>query len=82
MAEAKKRIVRKVVMIQLDQPEGLQSIDDDKNKKTEIEIWPHDGKDNVIPVGVPVQTSPELALRLIHAGRIQKATIQTIVVEE
>lgn len=77
----KKQIKKKVVIIQLDQPEGLRAIDDDDNKKTEIEIWPHDGKDNVIPVGTPVQVSPELALRLIRAGRISKATIQTITVD-
>ena len=82
MAEKeKKRIVKKVVMIQLDQPEGLRAIGDDDSKKTEIEIWPHDGKDNVIPVGTPVQVSPELAMRLIRAGRITKATIQTVTID-
>jgi len=82
MAEKeKKQVKKKVVIIQLDQPEGLRGIDDDEKKKTEIEIWPHDGKDNVIPVGTPVQVSPELALRLIRAGRIAKATIQTVVVD-
>jgi len=80
MAE-KKQIKQKVVIIQLDQPEGLRAIDDDDNKKLEIEIWPHDGKDNVIPVGTPVQVSPELALKLIKAGRITKATIQTVTVD-
>lgn len=82
MAEKEKKLVtKKIVMIQLDQPEGLRAIDDDDSKKTEIENWPHDGKDNIIPVGKPVQVSPELALRLIQAGRIKSATIQTVQVE-
>ena len=80
MAE-KKTIRKKVIIVQLDQPDGLQAIDDDQNAKVEVENWPHDGKDNIIPVGKPVQVSPELAVRLIQAGRIEKASIQTITVE-
>ena len=80
MAE-KKTIKKKVIIVQLDQPEGLQDIDDEKGAKVMVENWPEDGKDNVIPVGKPVQVSPELALRLIKGGRIEKASIQTITVE-
>lgn len=80
MAE-KKKITKKVIMIQLDNPDGLQAIDDDDTKKIEIENWPMDGKDNIIPVGKPVQVSPQLALRLVKAGRIKSAVIQTITVE-
>ena len=82
MAEKeKKRIVKKIVMVQLDTPEGLKAIDDIEGAQIEIENWPMDGKDNIIPVGKPVQVSPELAVRLINAGRIKKASIQTIEVE-
>lgn len=80
MAE-KKTVIKKVVMVQLDNPEGLKAIDDVEGKPIEIENWPMDGKDNIIPVGKPVQVSPELAVRLINAGRIKKATIQTVQVD-
>ena len=81
MAE-KKRVLKKVVTIQLDNPEGLNAVDDDENAKVLVENWPEDGKDNIIPVGKPVRVSPHLAMRLIQAGRITSATIQTIVEEE
>lgn len=80
MAE-KKNVKKKIVIIQLDQPEGLISIDDQKGEKIEVENWPEDGRDNIIPVGRPVEVSPKLAMRLIRSGRIDKATIQTVTVE-
>ena len=82
MAEKSKRIItKKIVMVQLDKPEGLKAIDDVEGEQIEIENWPQDGKDNIIPVGKTVQVSPELAVRLINAGRIERATIQTVSVE-
>lgn len=82
MAEKAKRIItKKIVMVQLDKPEGLKAIDDVEGAPIEIENWPMDGKDNIIPVGKSVQVSPELAVRLINAGRIERASIQSISVE-
>lgn len=82
MAEKAKRIItKKIVMVQLDKPEGLKAIDDVEGAPIEIENWPMDGKDNIIPVGKSVQVSPELAVRLINAGRIESASIQSISVE-
>jgi len=82
MAEKAKRIVtKKVVMVQLEKPDGLKAIDDVEGAPIEIENWPMDGKDNIIPVGKSVQVSPELAVRLINAGRIERASIQSISVE-
>lgn len=80
MAE-KKVVTKKVVIVQLDQPDGLKAIDDTQGEKIDVENWPMDGKDNIIPLGKPVQVSPELAVRLIKAGRVDKCTIQTITVE-
>lgn len=82
MAEKAKRVItKKIVMVQLEKPDGLKAIDDVEGAPIEIENWPQDGKDNIIPVGRAVQVSPELAVRLINAGRIERATIQTISVE-
>ncbi len=82
MAEKTKRVItKKIVMVQLDKPDGLKAIDDVEGAPIEIENWPQDGKDNIIPVGKTVQVSPELAVRLINAGRIERATIQSVTVE-
>lgn len=78
MAEQKKKVLKKIVIVQLDSPDGLKAIDDVEGAQIEIENWPQDGKDNIIPVGRAVQVSPELAVRLINAGRIKRATIQTV----
>ncbi len=77
MAETKRKL-KKVVMIQLDDPTGLEAVDDVKGAKVEVENWPMDGKDNIIPVGKTVEVSPELAMRLIRGGRIKSATIRTV----
>lgn len=82
MAEKAKRIItKKIVTVQLEKPDGLKAIDDVEGAPIEIENWPMDGKDNIIPVGKSVQVSPELAVRLINAGRIERASIQSISVE-
>ena len=77
MAEktTKKRL-KKVAVIQLNQPEGLQGIDD--GGTLEVENWPEDGRDNIIPIGKAFQCSIHLANRLVRAGRIQSYSIQTI----
>ena len=76
MAEMKTAKTRKVAVIQLDRPEGLESVED--GGEAEIENWPEDGMDNIIPIGKPVQVSVHLAERLRRAGRIKTYSIQTV----
>lgn len=73
---APKSKTKKVAIIQLNRPENLESVEDGGD--AEIENWPEDGKDNIIPVGKPVQVSIHLAERLRRAGRIESYTIRTI----
>lgn len=77
MAEktTKKRF-KKVAVVQLDMPEGFEGVDD--GGKLEVENWPEDGRDNIIPIGKPFQCSIHLANRLLRAGRIKNYSISTI----
>lgn len=77
MAEKTTRM-KKVAIVQLSQPEGLESVDNDPNKKLEVENWPEDGKDNIIPIGKPFQCSIHLANRLKRAGRIENYTVTEV----
>lgn len=79
MAEKNKPTPRtiKVAVVQLDPIEGAKTED---GSPIEIENWPEDGKDNIIPIGRPFQCSIHLAERLKNAGRIKKYTITTEVV--
>lgn len=73
---AQKSKTKKVAIIQLSRPENLESVEDGGD--AEIENWPEDGRDNIIPVGKAVQVSIHLAERLRRAGRIESYTIQTV----
>lgn len=73
---AKKKRIVKVAIIQLDPLPNLQSVEGDGS--VEIENWPEDGRDNIIPIGRPVQVSIRLAERLRIAGRIKSYSISTI----
>ena len=68
----------KVAIVQLDPPEGLESVEGSEEAEIEIENWPEDGKDNIIPIGKPFQCSIHLANRLKNAGRIKRYTITSV----
>ena len=53
-------------------------ITSDADEEEEIENWPEDGKDNIIPVGKEVVVSIHLAQRLVNAGRIKNFRIVTL----
>lgn len=76
MAEKKVKKVKKVAIVQLARDPNLISVEDGGN--ADIENWPEDGRDNIIPVGKPVRVSIHLANRLLNAGRIENYSIQTI----
>ena len=83
MAEktTKGQKMKKVAIVQLDQPEGLESVDGNEEAEVEIENWPEDGKENIIPIGRPFQCSIHLANRLKNAGRIKNYSIRTVPVD-
>lgn len=61
-----------VAVVQLDPIEGAKT---DDGSPIEIENWPEDGKDNILPIGKPFQCSIHLAERLKNGGRINDYTI-------
>lgn len=73
---AKEKKIRKVAIVQLNPDPDLISVEGGGD--VEIENWPEDGKDNIIPIGKPVAVSIHLANRLVNAGRIKSYTIQAI----
>ncbi len=75
MAESKPKM-KKVAIVQLDRDPNLVSVQD--GGEIEIENWPEDGMDNIIPVGKPVQVSVHLAERLRLAGRISTYSVTEI----
>lgn len=66
--ENKYQKTEKRAIVQLDSIEGFKM---DDGSAIEIENWPEDGNDNIIPVGKPFECSIRLAERLKNAGRIQ-----------
>ena len=63
---AKKKT--KVAIVVLAPNPELKSVDD--GGSAEVENWPYDGKDNIVPVGKAFRCSIHLAERLKSAGRI------------
>ena len=80
MAESKQLKTKKIAVVQLNHDPNLESIDDGGSE--EIENWPEDGRDNIIPVGRPVRVSIHLAERLVTAGRINAYSIEEVPVFE
>lgn len=76
MAEKTTKRFKKVAIIQLNKPEGFIGINEGGD--LEVENWPEDGKDNIIPIGRSYQCSIHLANRLVRAGRIDGYTIQEV----
>lgn len=73
--------MKKVAIVQLDQPEGLESVEGNEEAEIEVENWPEDGNDNIIPIGKPFQCSIHLANRLKNAGRIKRYTITSVPID-
>lgn len=73
------KLIKKAIIIL--QPLVDRVRDDDEpeeDEQEEIENWPEDGKDNIIPVGREVVVSIHLAQRLVNAGRIKHFRIVTL----
>jgi hypothetical protein len=78
--ESAPTILIKKALVTL-QPRVDRVRDDDEpeeDEAEEIENWPEDGKDNIIPVGREVVVSVHLAQRLVNAGRIKNFRIVTL----
>lgn len=72
------KFVKKAEIYLTPNRERVVSEDEESDDDLEIENWPEDGKENIIPVGKAVVVSIHLAQRLVAAGRIKNFRVVSL----
>ena len=72
------KLIKKALVHLNPRTDRVSDDEPEEDEEEEIENWPEDGKDNIIPVGKEVVVSIHLAQRLVNAGRIKNFRIVTL----